>query len=155
MKKSKSKQQVSSEKADAKKMTTSNIASIPVIHEKAKISKRVVASGTVRVAKEVHEEEVLVEVPVVHDEMEVKRVTINQYVDTPPPALRYEGDTMVIPVLQEVVVTEKRLLLVEELRVSKRKIKTNVQEKVTLRKEEVTVKRVSHMPDAQATETPQ
>lgn len=115
--------------------------SIPVIEEKIKIDKKVVETGKVRISKRVHEEEETVEVPESKEEVDVERVLINQYVDTPPPAVRHEGDTMIIPVLKEVTVVEKRLLLVEEVRVTKRKIKSASSHTVNLRKEEVIVTR--------------
>lgn len=148
-------QSTPSEESASKKVTTGDTISIPVIQETAKIGKHLVESGTVRIDKKVHEKEVVVEVPVEHDEMEVKRIPINQYIKTPPPAMRYEGDTMVIPVLKEVVFTEKRLMLVEEVRVTKRKNKETVQEKVNLRKEEVTVKQVRPTSDKETRDTPQ
>lgn len=112
---------------------------IPVIEEKLRIGKRMVETGRVQIAKRVHEEEVEVDFPLDHEEVDVERVTINQYIETPPPAVRYEGDTMIVPVLKEVV--ERRLVLVEELHITKRKVQTQTPQKVTLRKEEVTVKR--------------
>jgi uncharacterized protein (TIGR02271 family) len=51
---------------------------------------------------------------------------------------------MIIPVLREEVVVEKRILLVEELRITKRQIQTNTPQQVTLRKEEVIVDRTSN-----------
>ena len=115
--------------------------SIPVIEETIKIDKKVVETGKVRISKRVHEEEETVEVPESKEEVDIERISINQYVDTPPPAVRHEGDTMIIPVLKEVTVVEKRLLLVEEVRVTKRKIKSESTHRVSLRKEEVIVTR--------------
>ena len=56
--------------------------------------------------------------------------------------MRYEGDGMIVPVLEEVIVTEKRLMQREELHVRKRQIETRKPRHVTLRREEVTVERV-------------
>ena len=55
------------------------------------------------------------------------------------PPVRYEGDTIIIPVIKEVLV--KRNLLVEEVRITKRTGETVVQQQVALRKENVTVER--------------
>lgn len=49
---------------------------------------------------------------------------------------------MIVPVLEEVIVTEMRLMLREELHVRKRQIETRKPQHVTLRREEVTVERV-------------
>ncbi|WP_224999091.1 YsnF/AvaK domain-containing protein [Cesiribacter sp. SM1] len=112
---------------------------IPVIEEKVKVRKKVVETGSVHISKKVHEDEVDVEVPYVYEDVDVERIAINQYVDTPPPAIRQEGETTIIPVLKEVVV--KRLVLVEELHVTKRKVKKQASQHMTLRSEEVSVKR--------------
>jgi uncharacterized protein (TIGR02271 family) len=117
-------------------------AAIPIIEEHLNIEKQVVESGVVRVSKKVHHEQVTVDVPLIHEEHDVERVEINQYVDTAP-AVRHEGGTMIIPVLREEVVIQKRLVLVEELRITKKLVQTTKKEEVTLRKEEVVVERNS------------
>lgn len=118
---------------------------LPVIEERAVIHRELVESGRVRISKQVHETDELVRVPLQHDEVRVERVAINQYLptDAPTPATRYEGDVMVIPVLREVAVVEKRLLLVEELRVTKQQIATEHTEPMHLRREEISVERLS------------
>ncbi|MFD2998873.1 YsnF/AvaK domain-containing protein [Pontibacter toksunensis] len=115
---------------------------IPVVEEQVRIDKKTVETGSVHVTKDVHEEEVIVDVPTVHEEVNVERVEINQYVDTPPPPVRYEGEVMIIPVLKEELVVMKRLKLVEELHVTKRRHETHEDQHIILRKEEVKVSRV-------------
>ena len=51
------------------------------------------------------------------------------------------GDTTIYPVLREVLVVEKRLKLVEEVRVTRKQTTNHVQERVRLRREEITVER--------------
>jgi uncharacterized protein (TIGR02271 family) len=126
---------------------------IPVVEEQLQVSKQVIETGKVRVSKSVHEEEVTVDVSAVHDEIDVERIEVNQYVETPPPPVRYEGDTMIIPILREVEVVEKRLMLVEEVHVTKRRVETNAPQQIKLRKEEVTVERIEENPPAQDPES--
>ncbi len=114
---------------------------IPVIEEQLQVGKKVVETGSVRINKIVREEEVNVEAPVVVEKLDIERVPVNRYVESAPPAVRYEGDVMIVPILEEVVVVEKRLVLVEELRITKRQEHTQVSQPVILRKEEVTVDR--------------
>lgn len=118
-----------------------NVNTIPVIEEHLLVEKRVVETGRLLVSKTVLEEEETVDVPLMSETFSVERVAINQYVDTPP-TVRYDGETTVFPVLKEVVVMEKRLLLVEEVHVTKRQTTTNDPQRITLRREEVTVQRV-------------
>lgn len=113
---------------------------IPVIEEQLQLGKRIIETGRVLIQKSVTEREETVTMPLNRDEVNVERVLVNRYVDTPPP-VRYEGDTMIIPVLEEVVVVEKRLMLIEELHVTKRQTQTIDTQQVTLRKEAVTITR--------------
>ena len=115
---------------------------IPVIEEQIQISKQVVETGRVRISKTVHEDEQLIDLPLLHEEFHVERVAVNQYVDSPP-AVRVEGDTTVYPVLKEVVVVEKKLILVEEVHVTRRQLTTNDPQHVILRREEITVDRIA------------
>ncbi|MGY2131608.1 YsnF/AvaK domain-containing protein [Hymenobacter sp. HD11105] len=119
---------------------------IPVVEEQVQINKDVVETGRIRVSKSVHEEQRIVDVPTIQEEVHVERIPINQYVATPP-AVRYEGDTMIMPILQEVLVVEKRLLLVEEVRITKTQTETRTPQQVTLRKEEIHLQRVSPNPE--------
>jgi uncharacterized protein (TIGR02271 family) len=111
---------------------------IAVIEEQIQVDKKVVETGVVTIVKRVHEDRQIVDLPVTREEITVERIAINQYVETAP-SVRYEGDTMIVPVLQEVLV--KRLLLVEEVHVIKHRVQTNESQEVTLRKEEIVVDR--------------
>ncbi len=122
---------------------TASGTSIPIIEEQLLVDKRVVETDKVRISKRVREQDETVNIPLVHENVEVERIPINQYVAEPPPPVRYEGNTMIIPILRETVVVEKRLVLVEELRVTKRQTQTVDTQQVTLLKEEVEVKRAS------------
>jgi uncharacterized protein (TIGR02271 family) len=114
---------------------------IPVIEEELDVQKRVVETGKVRVTKEVHERETVVDEPLFHDEVEVERVLIDRVVDAPLP-VRYEDDTIIVPIMEEVLVIEKRLVLKEELHIHKRRVETHRPQQVTLRREEVRVERL-------------
>jgi uncharacterized protein (TIGR02271 family) len=121
---------------------------LPVIEERAVVRREVVETGRVRLTRRVHETDEEISVPVQHDEVDVERVPINQTLPAGalPPATRYEGDVLIIPVVREVAVVETRLLVVEELRVTKRQVTTNHTEPVHLRREEIIVERVSTTP---------
>lgn len=115
---------------------------IPVIEERIIVDKKVIESGRVRISKKVSEEEETIDVPVMQEEVNVERVPVHQFVDIIP-QIRYDGDIMIVPVIREVVVVEKRIELVEELRITKHQTHTQVSQQVTVRKEEVTVERLS------------
>lgn len=115
---------------------------IPVIEERITVDKKIVETGKVRISKKVTEQEEMIDVPLMREDVQVERVAINRFVDTAP-QVRYEGETMIVPVLREVVVVEKRIELIEELHITKRQTQTQSTEHVMLRKEEVTVERLS------------
>ena len=94
-------------------------AVIPVIQEQIMVGKRQVETATVEITKTVTEGPEPVHVVVAHDETSVERVPVNRFVEKAP-EIRYDGDTMIIPVMKEVAVVEKKLMLVEELRVTKK-----------------------------------
>jgi uncharacterized protein (TIGR02271 family) len=116
---------------------------IPVVRERIDIDRRSVETGRVRVRKEVRERIARVEAPVVKDRVRVERVAVGREVDPhDPPRTREEDDVLVIPVLEEVLVVERRLMLREELRVIRSREETSVVQEVPLTEEHVVVERV-------------
>ena len=114
---------------------------IPLVEERAVVLKRKKVTGAVRVRTVVREHERVVDEPLAVETVEVERVPVGRWVEAAP-AVRREGDTTVIPVLEEVVVVEKRLRLVEEVRVTRRRTTRRASERVTLRREEAVVERL-------------
>lgn len=115
---------------------------IPVMTEELDIQKRKVETGRIRITKVVHEREELVNEQLFREEVIVERVPVNRLVDEPIP-LRYEGDTMIVPLLEEVAVVEKRLMLKEELRITRRQVEGHTPLPVILRREEATVEHIA------------
>ena len=114
---------------------------LPVLEETVNVQKRRVERGKVRVRKTVSEHEGLIDEPLFSERVEVERVAVNEFVDRAPP-VREEGDMTVIPLLEEVLVVEKRLLLKEEIRVTKNRTERREPQRVTLRREEAVVERL-------------
>ena len=114
---------------------------MPVVAETLDVQKRKVETGGVRIKKIVHEREEVVDEPLIREEVQVKRVPINRVVDAPVP-VRHVGNTMIISLLEEVLVVEKRLMLKEELHITKSEVETYKPQRVTLRSEEAVVERV-------------
>lgn len=120
----------------------STVVVIPVAEEELEIGKREVEAGRLRLQKRVSEHEQTVDEPLFADEITLERVTINRFIEEPTPA-RIEGDTTVIPLFEERLVVQKRLVLREEVRITRRRIERHAPQTVALRREEVTVERVS------------
>jgi len=114
---------------------------VPVVAETLDVQKRWVESGRVRITKVVHQREEVVDEPLLREEVEVERIAVNRVVEGPV-AIRHEGDVMIIPVLEEVLVVEKRMMLKEELHVRRRRVEESRPQRVILRTEEVAVERL-------------
>jgi uncharacterized protein (TIGR02271 family) len=115
---------------------------IPVMVEELNIHKRVVKEGGVRVSKHIHEEVETVDIPLEAEEVEVKRVTVNRPAEGNV-EVRYEGDTVIIPLVEEVLTVQKQLMVREEIHITKKSVITQHSEQVTLRREEVVVEPAS------------
>jgi len=115
----------------------------PVQQEIPEIGTRRVETGTgIRLHKHVTEHIEQVEQTVLRDELVVEKVAVGQPVAADdPPRTRYEGDTLVVPVLEEVLVVQKQLLLREELRITRRRQPQHVRQGVPLRAEQVDAER--------------
>jgi uncharacterized protein (TIGR02271 family) len=114
---------------------------LPVLAEALDVQTRRVETGRVRLHKTVHTREVLVDEPLLREEVVIERVPVNRVVEGPIP-VRYEGDTMILSLLEEVLVVETRLLLTEEVHLTTRRTERHAPERVTLRHEDVTIERV-------------
>ena len=119
---------------------------VPVVAEKLDVEKRRIEKGGVRVRKIVREREEIVDEPLIREEVHVKRVPINRVVEGPIP-VRHVGNTMIISLLEEVLVVEKRLMLKEELHITKDEVETYKPQRVMLRHEEAAIERVGDSPD--------
>ncbi len=113
---------------------------VPVVAEEVSVGKRRVETGTVRVRKTVRTTERVVDEPLTREEVVVERVAINREIDEAV-GPRQEGDTLIVPLLEEVLVVRKQLILREEVRITRRKVEHRAPETVSLRVEEATVER--------------
>lgn len=117
--------------------------SFPLMEEELHVAKRVIDTGRgVRINKTVTEREQLVDPPLLRDELEVTHVTVGRVIaEAEAPQTRYEGDTLVVPVMEEVLVVQKQLLLKEEIRITRHRKPVRMPQNVLLRSEQVTVER--------------
>jgi uncharacterized protein (TIGR02271 family) len=121
---------------------------IPVAAEELDVKKRRWDTGGVRVHLAVREREETVDEPLIRQEVQVERVPINRPVERPP-APRQEGNVTIIPVVEEVLVVEKRLMLKEEVRITRRKFEAHEPQKVILRSEEPQIEPIQPQPNAE------
>jgi uncharacterized protein (TIGR02271 family) len=95
---------------------------------------REVHLGDVVVHKRVEEAPVETTIDLRHEDVSVEHVPIDREIDSVP-ELRYEGDTLIIPLIEEVLVTEKRLVLREEVRITRHSRTEQAEVRDVLRRE--------------------
>ena len=114
---------------------------VPLVRETLHVERRVVDTDHVRVRTVVEEVPVARSEEVGRGEVDVERVPTDRPVDTAP-APYLDGDTLVVPIVEERLVVEKRLFVVEELRIRRRTVTATVPITETLRRTRAVVERV-------------
>lgn len=89
---------------------------VPLVEERLHVGKVAVETDHVRVHTVVDEHVVTVRDTVERGTLEVERISMEREVTVAPPS-REEGDVLVVPVVEERLVVEKRLFVVEEVRI--------------------------------------
>jgi len=123
---------------DTDSTSNAQLRVIPIVEERVNVQKRVREVGTVEIRKTVHERTEVVDEPLNSEDVEIERVAVNRIVEEPIP-IRNEGDTMIISLLEEVLVIEKRLLLREEVHIKRVHTVVHEPQEVLLREERVEV----------------
>lgn len=113
---------------------------IPVVEERLAVDTRRVATGHVRVETRTETVEDIAEAELESAEVEVIRVPIDREVDVAP-EITTDGDVTIIPVVEERIVVERRLILKEEIHVNRRRSVETVQIPVSLRRQQAVVTR--------------
>jgi len=114
---------------------------IPVVEEQAVVHKRKKLTEGVRVRTEVHEAQEIIDEPLATEDIAVERTPLDRWVDAPVP-IRHEADVTIVTLVQEVVVVEKRLRAIKEIRITKRRSVRHEPQQITLRREEAVVERL-------------
>jgi uncharacterized protein (TIGR02271 family) len=114
---------------------------VPVYDEFLEVTKRRVEHERVQLNTTVSTRSERVDVPLLDEQISIRRVPIGRVVQeaTGP---RQEGNTFIVPVYEEALVIEKRLILKEEVHVTRTRQERREPKEVTLRREELVVERV-------------
>ncbi len=136
------------EESTARPETRSNdvIATIPLVEERFKVTKREVETGRVRVHVNVEERHEILSQQLSRDDVQVEHVPRNVRV-TEIPHVRIEGGTTIVPVVAEVIIVEKALVLVEEIHIRRCSVSETVEIPVTIKSERVRVERTAAASD--------
>ena len=128
-------------------------ATVQLAAEELSVTKEKQVTGRVRVSTVTREHEELVDEDLRRERVEIETVPIGRQIDAMP-VVREEGDTTVIPVVEEVVVVERRLMLKEEVRIRRVRTTERHEERVTVRRQEAVVTRYPAEPNDPATSPP-
>jgi stress response protein YsnF len=125
---------------------------IPVLTEELVVERRAHVTGGVRLHKTVQERTAVIDEPIVRERVTVERVAIDRPLrDGQIPQVREQDGVLIVPVIEELLVVEKRLMLKEELHVRRVREETRERQEIPLRREHVDVERFEAGP---AGETP-
>jgi stress response protein YsnF len=126
---------------------------IPLVEERVSTSKRIVETK-VRVRTRLEEHQQMVQAELARDHVDIQRVPMNLEISEVPD-IRQVGETMVIPVVEEVLVVEKRLMLVEEIHVKREHGAEKITQPITTLKQRAEIERVPSPGDTTNTTTNQ
>ena len=128
---------------------------VPVMREELHVGKHTVDTGRgVRIHKTVSEQSHTIAEELLRDAVEVRRVAVDRIVSpSEAPVTRQEGDTLIVPVLEEVLIVEKRLRIKEEIHITRTHSPQRHDETVTLREEQVAIERFDEGPEHQVNST--
>jgi stress response protein YsnF len=120
---------------------------IPVIQEEVQADAVPVVTGGVRVTKHVETQDQILEQQLRTSHAEVKRVKTNRIVDGPQSPQRV-GDTLIIPVVSEVLRVHKEWVVTEEIHITESKELETVQQTVPVAHEEAHIERLDESGNA-------
>lgn len=130
--------------SDQLKPPDDDILKVPVYEEELSVQIRTVDTGSgLRIKKTVSMESATVDELLMRDHVDVRHVEVGRVLEHGEalPATRYEGDVLIVPVFEEVLVVEKRMKLMEELHIIRTHIEESQAQTVVLKKEQVSIKR--------------
>ena len=120
---------------------------LTLVAEELSVGKEAVETGRVRVSKQTHTREVAIDDDLLRESAEIETVPIGRQIFEMP-SVRHEGETIIVPIVEEILHTERRLILKEEVRITRRKTTEQFHDRVTLRYQEAVVTRVQSASEA-------
>ena len=114
---------------------------VPLVAEELRVSTRENVTGRVRVRTVVDVAEEMVRQELESEHLTVTRVPVDQLIEAAPP-IRTEGDVTIIPIVEEILVVETRLVLKEEVHIRRTSTMEMVEQPVTLRRQRAVVEEI-------------
>jgi uncharacterized protein (TIGR02271 family) len=114
---------------------------IPVVEEEIAAGAQPVKTGSVRVEKHVDRRIRRIETDLLQEEVEIRRLPVNRVVEEPP-AIRRDGDVIIVPVVEEELIVTKRFVLKEEIHLVKRRTRNHFEKEIPVEKERAEIRRL-------------
>jgi uncharacterized protein (TIGR02271 family) len=111
---------------------------VPVLEERLDVATRPTELGEVRLHKTIELFEQVARQPVLREDVIVERVEMHRELDAPLEP-HMDGDWFVVPIMEEMLVVQKRLVLKEEVRIKKRQVTEEYEVREQLRREHLDV----------------
>lgn len=116
-------------------------AGVVALHaETATVSRREVSGDVVRVATETTEHAHEIDETIYDERIEIERCPIGREVAADPGIVEH-GDLTIVPVMGEIIVTERRLVLIEEIHIRKVRVPRPHRETIMLRTQRAVISR--------------
>ena len=120
--------------------TPCDAATLRLVAEELSVAKETRETGRVRISTHTKEREALIDEDLARERVEIETIPIGRRIDEVPEVFQ-EGDTTIIPVVEERLVVERQLVLKVEIRVKRVRATERYQEKVALRHQEAVITR--------------
>ena len=132
---------------------TQDDPTLRLLAEEFHVAKETRETGRVRVSTQTHEREALIAEDLARERVEIETIPVGRRINAVP-EVRQDGDTTIVPVVEEILVVERHLMLKEEIRIKRVRTIERHQETVVLRHQEAVVTRHPGDTDKADTESP-
>ena len=116
---------------------------VPLAEEHVTVTKREVTTGRVVIKTLVETVQEMARADLRSEIAEVTRVPLDQLVSGAVPDVRQEGEVTIVPVFEEVLVVEKRLILKEEIHIRRRSTVEAIEEAIPVRRQSAQIERLN------------
>jgi uncharacterized protein (TIGR02271 family) len=114
---------------------------ILMLEEQLRVVKQQIETGRVRVRIVTETDTTIANAELQSESFEVERIPIGRHISDFPEIVD-DGDTMIVPVIEEVLVVEKRLILKEELHIRRLRSSKTIEQPVVLRRQRAEIERL-------------
>lgn len=113
---------------------------IPLVEEHISTSKERFETGTVRVTTFTTETMARVSEELRQEEVDIRHVAVDRPIESVPD-IREEDGTLIVPVVEEILVVEKRLVLKEEIHIRRRQTVERFEKSIPVKSQQAIIER--------------